>query len=137
MTAHISSSSDNISSKVMARLDELYKEPIKDEKLKNFPQTKLIAVLSDNDGHRRSLESLLGYFSYSKFVKQVHYIIDSEVAKSAWTAWDYVNVFFIKPGEILGASYSFYKAGPILYQAGSEKIGEWSKLLSSLWNKSK
>lgn len=52
----VSSSSDShdISEKVMVGLDKLYKEPIKDEKLKNFPLTKLIALLSSQQQRRTS-----------------------------------------------------------------------------------
>ncbi len=106
----------------MAGLDKLYKEPIKDEKLKNFPLPKLIEVLSGNDGHRRSLENMIK-FGEKKFIDQVHHIVDNEVEKSSMST----------ESKLAAASFAVTivcEFTPYCSQISSQ-IGKYSKLVTS------
>lgn len=84
--------STTISKEVMDRLDKLYKKPIKDEKLKQLDHSKLVTLLGVNYEHRQSLENTVEHRNKNRFKEQVHHIIDQEMAKLAWTYWDYVEV---------------------------------------------
>lgn len=61
-------------------------------------------------------------------------IIDQESDKLAWTYWDYVNVFFIKPrvnywsGIIILKSQLCINFGQILYQEESAKVGDHTRI---------
>lgn len=145
LTVNIASSSDTISDEVMAGLDKLYKEPIKDDKLKNFPLTKLITVLSSNDGYRRSLENVIK-FGEKRFIAQVHFIVDEDLKKLAWKSEDYVYAAVSTVNVVSGVTntISFCKDNSFCNKLSSNignyastKIQDLIKLTSKLWGSSK
>lgn len=87
-----SSSGGNISKEVLDNLDTLYKyNKDKNWKLQKYPQPKMIALLSNNQKYRLSLENTV--HSWDPFAAQVMYIIDEE---TAWTWRDLFNIL-IRP----------------------------------------
>lgn len=70
----------NISKEVMKYLSAFYEanshEAEIQEKLKKYPEPKMIALLSDNSKYRQYLENTV--YSWEKFTQQVLHIIDEE-----------------------------------------------------------
>lgn len=89
-TASSGCCSQKISKEVMQNLEVLYSKNPHIRQLQRCPLTKMITLLSSNEGYRLSLENTV-HISWEKFWKQVLHIIDEETAKSAWTFSDYVN----------------------------------------------
>lgn len=73
-------SSGNISYEILSLLEQVYTEPITDQRLKNFPEEKIISAVGVNEKYLLSLENTV--HNVEKFKKQVYLIIDEETAKS-------------------------------------------------------
>ena len=104
----IFASSSNISPKVMNQLDDLYDKPT--QKLKDFPKIKMILLLSGNDEYRLALENTST--SKRQFTEMLYYIIDKEMAKSAWTFWGTVDRSIYMIPALYGI-YSIYEKGDL------------------------
>ena len=92
----------------MNQLDDLYDKPT--QKLKDFPKIKMILLLSGNDEYRLALENTST--SKRQFTEMLYYIIDKEMAKSAWTFWGTVDRSIYMIPALYGI-YSIYEKGDL------------------------